>query len=68
MDYYEIQVLIEKYLGGWATEEEARLVDAWYNSFDTEAGITSVLTQEQMNDSQVKGFSAIINKLSTDKE
>jgi hypothetical protein len=68
MDYYEIQVLIEKYLAGGATEDEARLVDAWYNSFDIEAGITSVLTQEQMNDSQVKGFSAIINKLSTDKE
>jgi len=68
MNHYELQVLIEKYLAGKATEEEAKAVDAWYNSFDAEAGITSVLSQDQMNDMQVKGFSAIINKLSTDNK
>ncbi len=68
MDYYEIQVLIEKYLTGKATDEETKVVDAWYNSFDAEAGITSVLNQQQIVDMQVKGFSAIINKLSTNKE
>jgi len=68
MDYFDLQVLIEKYLAGKATEEEAKVVDAWYSSFDAEAGIASVLTQEQLNDMQVKGFSAIINTLSTDKK
>lgn len=68
MDYSEIQVLIEKYLNGQATESEKKLVDAWYDSFESSAGLTSELTQELISDLQTKGFSSLLHKLDLNKE
>jgi len=63
MNYSEIQVLIEKYLNGQATEEEKEAVDAWYNSFDPVPGLTSELSNTEITDMQKAGLVSILNKL-----
>jgi len=68
MDYSEIQVLIEKYLNGQATESEKKLVDAWYDSFESTPGLTSELGQELISNLQAKGLSTLFHKLDLNKE
>jgi hypothetical protein len=68
MNDSEIQALIEKYLNGQASESERKLVDTWYDSFESNAGLTSELSQELISDLQTRGFSTLIYKLDLNKE
>jgi hypothetical protein len=68
MEYSEIQVLIEKYLNGQANESEKKLVDAWYDSFESSPGLTSELSQELISDMQAKTFVTLLHKLDLNKD
>jgi hypothetical protein len=68
MNDSEIQVLIEKYLNGQASESERKLVDTWYDSFESNEGLTSELSQEVICGLQAKGFATLLQKLNLNKE
>lgn len=68
MEYSEMKVLIEKYLNGQANESEKKLVDAWYDSFESTPGLTSELSQELISDLQAKNFVTLLHKLNLNKE
>ena len=63
-----MKVLIEKYLNGQANESEKKLVDAWYDSFESTPGLTSELSQELISDLQAKNFVTLLHKLNLNKE
>ena len=43
-----IDILIEKYLNGQATEEERRQLDDWYQSFDATSSLSEQMSQQDM--------------------
>jgi hypothetical protein len=55
-------------LNGQANESEKKLVDAWYDSFESSPGLTSELSQELISDMQAKTFITLLHKLDLNKE
>jgi hypothetical protein len=55
----ELQVLLDKYLTEQASEEEIKLVDEWYQSFETNEGITGQLGENELQKSISAGFASI---------
>ena len=43
-----IDILIEKYLNGQATEEERRQLDDWYQSFDATSSLSEQMSKQDM--------------------
>jgi len=41
--------IIEKYLSGDATKEEVDAVDAWYQAFEEQPGLTDNLTNQEID-------------------
>ena len=59
MKKQKIYKLIDKVLSGQATPEEKAQVDAWYQSFDNRAGITSTLKAEEMQKAMQNSFAIV---------
>lgn len=43
-----LDILIEKYLNGQATEEERRQIDDWYQSFDATSSLSEQMSKQDM--------------------
>lgn len=43
-----LDILIEKYLNGQATEEERRQLDDWYQSFDATSSLSEQMSKQDM--------------------
>ena len=56
MDLQQLSVLIEKYLSGDASEEERRLVDQWYDSFDADPALFNVAPELENEEAIEEGF------------
>lgn len=56
-----LDILIEKYLNGQATEEERRQIDDWYQSFDA----TSYLSEQMSKQDMEKWMELSLRKLRT---
>lgn len=63
MECNEIQILIDKYLCGLATEAERKLVDAWYDSFNETPGFTQQLSEEEHEAYKKESYTLLIEKL-----
>lgn len=50
----ELIQIFQKYLDGNATPEEQRFVEAWYESFGKDAGITDSYTEEQLGQMEAR--------------
>lgn len=50
----ELIQIFQKYLEGNATPEEQRFVEAWYESFGKDAGITDSYTEEQLGQMEAR--------------
>ncbi|HYH14336.1 MAG TPA: hypothetical protein VD794_03895 [Flavisolibacter sp.] len=59
----EISILLERYLTHQASEEEMKLVNAWYQSFDTNEGITGQMKEAEIEISMTESFNRIKNAL-----
>ncbi|GEP88740.1 FecR family protein [Chitinophaga terrae (ex Kim and Jung 2007)] len=59
MNNTELKALIAKYLDGLATAEEKQRVEAWYQSFDTEQGLTDQLDAQQQEALQQQMYGQI---------
>lgn len=63
MNNSDLLVLVEKYLAGQASEEERRLVDDWYDSFEKNPGLTDQMDKEGVELASKKSFLALCKKL-----
>ena len=52
--------LLEKYINGECTDDEAALVKQWYQSFDQDAGYTSTLNASQQKELEEKIYNSIV--------
>lgn len=43
-----LDILIEKYLNGKATEEERRQIDDWYQSYDATSSLSEQMSKQEM--------------------
>ena len=59
--------LIDKYLRGEATESERERVDAWYQSFESNPGLTAQLSPEETAKAMTESFATLIGKLDFSK-
>mgnify|MGYP006146710569 CR=1 FL=1 len=59
----EINNLIVKYMDSKATENEVKLIDAWYKTFDTKKGIISQMSALELDEAVNKGFETFKNRL-----
>ncbi|WP_290796920.1 hypothetical protein [Flavihumibacter sp. UBA7668] len=59
----DIDILIDKYLNGNATDEECRQLDKWYNSFDSAGSFTSSLNEEEIEKFRTLGLRKLRNKM-----
>lgn len=59
----EINNLIVKYMDGEATDNEVKLIDAWYETFDAKKGIISQMSALELEEAVNKGFETFKNKL-----
>lgn len=59
----DLLVLVEKYLNGQASEEERKLVDDWYASFEQNPGLLDLLDKEGVELAKKKSFLALRKKL-----
>lgn len=58
---------IDKYLRGEATENERARVDAWYLSFESNAGLTEQLSPEETAKAMTESFATLAGKLDFSK-
>ena len=63
MNNSDLLVLVEKYLTGQASEEECRLVDEWYASFDKNPGLLDQSDKEEVELAGKKSFLSLRKKL-----
>ena len=63
----EINNLLDKYLAQQATADEVKLIEAWYESFETRKGIVEQLSKEEIEQSMQVGFGHIRNVLESKK-
>lgn len=59
----DLLILVEKYLHGQASEEERKLVDDWYASFEKNPGLLNLLDKEGVELAKKKSFLALRKKL-----
>lgn len=59
----DLQTAIENYLKGEATEVERKAVDAWYQSFDANPGLTDRMLPDELDKTMAKGFASLSQKL-----
>lgn len=52
--------LVQKYLDGTASEEEEKLVDAWYDSMENTPGLTETMDPETIMEMQKGSFERIL--------
>lgn len=65
MKKQKLYQLVDKFLAGEASTEEKAQVDVWYQSFETRAGITDGLKEEELQKAVQASFAAVkaaINK------
>lgn len=63
MKYGELEILIDKYLNGTATEAEIKIVDDWYHSFDNNQGFSDNLSQKEIQVFLKSAYSSLEKKL-----
>ena len=61
----EIHILLDKYLADQASEEEMKLVEEWYQSFESNQGIVEQLNEREKEKSMTESFNRIRNALKT---
>jgi hypothetical protein len=59
----DIKKLIDKYLNGTATPEEAKLVDDWYASFEDHQGFTGQSNTVELEKMVTESFDAVLTSL-----
>lgn len=59
----EIIILLDRYLTEQASEEEVKLVEEWYQSFETNTGITAQMNEVEKETSMTESFNRIKNAL-----
>lgn len=62
-DDYHIQLLIDKYLSGQASEEEIKLVEEWYASFEDAPGLVQQLEQKAVEEARANSFRSVLGRL-----
>jgi hypothetical protein len=63
----EVDRILDKYLAEQASVEEVKLVEAWYESFETNPGIVEQLSKEEIEQSMNKGFMRIKKGLESEE-
>lgn len=59
----DLPILVERYLNGQASEEERKLVDEWYASFDKNPGMLDRVEKKGVERAKKKSFLALRKKL-----
>lgn len=54
----KLNSLIVKFLDGVATEQESKVVNDWYASFDTKQGLTEQMTEEEIQAAVNQSFAS----------
>lgn len=65
MEEEQLVKMIDRYLIGEALTEEMRLLDAWFNDFNTNPSLTSSLSSNELKQLSSKMFLAISEALDT---
>lgn len=60
---YHIQLLIDKYLSGQASEEEIKLVEEWYASFESAPGLVQQLDEKEVEEARTNSFRSVLDRL-----
>jgi len=68
MDNAQLQTLIGKYLDGTADACEAKLVEEWYQGFESNPGITEGMSEKTLSSAMDQGFMMLMKSISLAKE
>lgn len=63
MENEQLKLLIGKYLDGTADDCESKLVEEWYQTFDSSPGATDQLNEADLKVRLDKGFSNLLKSI-----